>query len=80
MRLVKVFNTSPRPVLVPARGGLSVVLAPGELGTVCPEGPRSQSAFWKLMTRGVIEGTDFRGSYAPQVANAARRNGFPTAA
>jgi hypothetical protein len=80
MKLVKVFNTSHRPVLVPARGGLSVVLGPGELGTVCPEGARGQSAFWKLMTRGVIEGTDFRTTSSVGPVSTGRKSGFPSAA
>jgi hypothetical protein len=50
-------NKSSRPVFVPARGGLSIVLAPGERSTVCPEGKDGQSAFWKLFTQGAIEET-----------------------
>jgi len=50
-------NKSSQPVFVPARGGLSIVLAPGERSTVCPEGKDGQGAFWKLFTQGAIEET-----------------------
>jgi hypothetical protein len=54
MTFVNVQNTSNRPVMVPARGGLSVVLSPGEQGTVCPEGQRGQGRFHAMMSRGMI--------------------------
>jgi hypothetical protein len=52
--LISVQNTTSRPVMVPARGGLSVVLNPGEQSMVCPEGQRGQGRFNALVSRGVI--------------------------
>ncbi|MEX0761133.1 MAG: hypothetical protein WD208_10800 [Dehalococcoidia bacterium] len=58
MTLINIENNSTKPVMVPARGGFSVVLAPGERSTVCPEGMQGQGEFWKMMSRGVIAEKD----------------------
>jgi hypothetical protein len=54
MKLINVINNSRKSVFVPARGGLSIVLAPGECSKVCPEGRQAQGAFWKMVSRGLI--------------------------
>ncbi len=80
MKPVKIFNASPKPVLVPARAGFSVVLAPGELGTVCPEGRQGQQTFWKLMSRGHIGSTDARSKVLSFSGRGGTRSHYPTAA
>ena len=55
MTLISIKNTSAGTSIVPARGGLGLVLAAGEEGTVCPEGLRAQGAFFDMVSRGHIE-------------------------
>ncbi len=55
MTLISVKNTSSGNAIIPARGGLGVVVAAGEQATVCPEGLRAQGAFFDMVSRGHIE-------------------------
>jgi len=60
MRQVRVPNTSDQPVMVPAGDRFSLVLSPGEFGTVCPEGLRGEGEFFDLMARGRISPSAYR--------------------
>ncbi|MBT4124990.1 MAG: hypothetical protein HOJ22_09350 [Chloroflexi bacterium] len=55
MTLISIKNNSAGNSIIPARGGLGLVLAAGEEGTVCPEGLRAQGAFFDMVSRGHIE-------------------------
>jgi len=55
MTLISIKNTSTGNTIIPARGGLGIVLSAGEEGTVCPEGLRAQGAFFDMVSRGQIE-------------------------
>ena len=52
MTLISIKNTSNGTAIIPARGGLGLVLGSGEEGTVCPEGLRGQGAFFDMVSRG----------------------------
>lgn len=54
MTLISIKNTSNGNAIIPARGGLGLVLSAGEEGTVCPEGLRGQGAFFDMVSRGQI--------------------------
>ena len=54
MTLISIKNTSTGNTIIPARGGLGLVLGAGEEGTVCPEGLRAQGTFFDLVSRGHI--------------------------
>ena len=54
MTLINIKNTSNGNAIIPARGGLGLVLGAGEEGTVCPEGLRGQGAFFDMVSRGQI--------------------------
>jgi len=54
MTLISIKNTSNGTAIIPARGGLGLVLGFGEEGTVCPEGLRGQGAFFDMVSRGQI--------------------------
>jgi hypothetical protein len=54
MTLINIKNTSNGNAIIPARGGLGIVLGSGEEGTVCPEGLRAQGAFFDMVSRGQI--------------------------
>jgi len=54
MTPLTVRNVTKTPVIVPARGGLAVVLRPGEAGTVCPETLRGEGALTDLLARGLV--------------------------
>jgi len=54
MTLISIKNTSAGNSIIPARGGLGLVLGAGEEGTVCPEGLRAQGAFFDMVSRGHI--------------------------
>ena len=54
MTLISIKNTSNGTAIIPARGGLGLVLGSGEEGTVCPEGLRGQGAFFDMVSRGQI--------------------------
>lgn len=54
MTLINIKNTSNGTAIIPARGGLGLVLGSGEEGTVCPEGLRGQGAFFDMVSRGQI--------------------------
>ena len=54
MTLISIKNTSNGNAIIPARGGLGLVLGSGEEGTVCPEGLRGQGAFFDMVSRGQI--------------------------
>lgn len=54
MTLISIKNTSNGNAIIPARGGLGLVLSSGEEGTVCPEGLRAQGAFFDMVSRGQI--------------------------
>ena len=80
MKLINVINNSKDAILVPARGGLSVVLAPGEKSNVCPEGRDAQGMFWRMVARGVVGDSNLprRASFHP--AGMQRSHRFPHAA
>jgi hypothetical protein len=54
MTLISIKNISDGNTIIPARGGLGLVLGAGEQGTVCPEGLRGQGAFFDMVSRGSI--------------------------
>ncbi|MDA1278896.1 MAG: hypothetical protein O3B95_02480 [Chloroflexi bacterium] len=54
MTRISIRNTSGGSTIIPARGGLGLVLGSGEEGTVCPEGLRAQGAFFDMVSRGQI--------------------------
>ncbi len=54
MTLISIKNISAGNSIIPARGGLGLVLSAGEEGTVCPEGLRAQGAFFDMVSRGHI--------------------------
>ena len=54
MTRISIKNTSVGNTIIPARGGLGLVLGSGEEGTVCPEGLRAQGAFFDMVSRGQI--------------------------
>jgi hypothetical protein len=54
MTLINIKNTSAGNTIIPARGGLGLVLGSGEEGTVCPEGLRAQGTFFDMVSRGQI--------------------------
>lgn len=54
MTLISIKNTSTGNAIIPARGGLGIVLGAGEEGTVCPEGLRGQGTFFDMVSRGQI--------------------------
>ena len=54
MTLISIKNTSRGNAIIPARGGLGLVLGSGEVGTVCPEGLRGQGTFFNMVSRGQI--------------------------
>jgi hypothetical protein len=54
MTRISIKNTSAGNTIIPARGGLGLVLGSGEEGTVCPEGLRAQGAFSDMVSRGHI--------------------------
>ncbi|MBN4064906.1 hypothetical protein JYU04_04140 [Dehalococcoides mccartyi] len=54
MTLISIKNVSAGNTIIPARGGLGLVLGAGEEGTVCPEGLRAQGAFFDMVSRGHI--------------------------
>ncbi len=54
MTPISIRNVTEAPVLVPARGGLALVLGPGEAGTVCTENLRGEGALTDLVARGKV--------------------------
>jgi hypothetical protein len=66
--------------MVPARGGFSIVLNPGERSIVCPEGRDAQTAFWKMVSRGLIQEMGARAARYGRGALAGRTSGHPQAA
>ena len=54
MTRISIKNTSAGNSIIPARGGLGLVLGAGEEGTVCPEGLRAQGEFFDMVSRGHI--------------------------
>ena len=80
MKLINVINNSKDAILVPARGGLSVVLAPGEKSNVCPEGRDAQGTFWKMVARGVLGDSNLRRRAAFHPAGMQGSHRFPHAA
>jgi len=54
MTRISIKNTSAGNTIIPARGGLGLVLGAGEEGAVCPEGLRAQGAFFDMVSRGQI--------------------------
>ena len=68
MTLISIKNTSTGNTIIPARGGLGLVLGSGEEGTVCPEGLRAQGAFFYMISRGQIS-EKARGGRSVRVVN-----------
>ena len=54
MTLISIKTTSTGNTIIPARGGLGLVLGSGEEDTVCPEGLRAQGAFFYMISRDQI--------------------------
>ena len=68
MTLISIKTTSTGNTIIPARGGLGLVLGSGEEGTVCPEGLRAQGAFFDMVSRGQIS-EKARGGRSVRVVN-----------
>lgn len=54
MTLISIKNTSAGNTIIPAPGGLGLVVGAGDEATVCPEGLRAQRAFFDMDSRGQI--------------------------
>ena len=81
MTLIDVQNKSKQSTIVPARGGLGIVLGPGERGTVCPEGIRGQGRFHDMLNRGEIaERSRQRSRELPVITLGVGHDGFDRAA